>query len=207
MELHYQIAGQYKPEVHLIGSNTIRKGIELYGDGVPDEEEADFGKPKRDEALPLWVIVDTKGSCEGLLHTCRRFEFCKDVIVLISEDTPKNYIQYLKERDYDFHSTGQKHVDLHKALDFLEARYGVKTVLADTGRILGNLLLDQGWVSEISLLIHPVIIGEKGENLFSRVTLDLKLKLLKKEILEKNYVWLAYEVIPINNPRRKSHRP
>jgi 2,5-diamino-6-(ribosylamino)-4(3H)-pyrimidinone 5'-phosphate reductase len=202
MELHYQIAGWYKPEAHLIGSNTIKMGIELYGEGVPDEDEADFGKPKRDKALPLWVIVDTKGSCGGLLHTCRRFEFCKDVIILISEETPKNYIQYLKERNYDFYSTGQKHVDIHKSLDLLEERYGVKTVLADTGRILGNLLLDQGWVSEISLLIHPVIIGEKGENLFSRVALDMKLKLRKKEILEQNYVWLAYEVIPDSNSGR-----
>jgi 2,5-diamino-6-(ribosylamino)-4(3H)-pyrimidinone 5'-phosphate reductase len=195
MGLHYQIAGQYKPDAHLIGSNTITKGIELYGEGVPDEEETDFTKPAREKGLPFWVVVDTKGSCKGLLHTCRRFEFCKDVIVLISEETPKDYIDHLEERNYDFHKTGQKHIDLKKSLELLEEEYGVKTILADTGRILGNLLLDSGLVSEISLLIHPVITGKKGQNLFSRMENNLKLELLKKEILEENYLWLVYQVI------------
>ncbi len=195
MGLHYQIAGQYKPEAHLIGSNTITKGIELYGEGVPDEEETDFKKPAREKGLPFWVVVDTKGSCKGLLHTCRQFEFCKDVIVLISEETPKDYIDFLEERNYDFHKVGQKHVDLKKSLELLEEEYGVKTVLADTGRILGNLLLDLGLVSEISLLVHPLITGIKGQNLFSRIENAIKVKLIKKEILEENYLWLVYQVI------------
>jgi len=195
MGLHYQIARQYEPEAHLIGSNTITKGIELYGEGVPDEEETDYAKPVREKGLPYWVVVDTKGSCKGLLHTCRQFEFCKDVIVLISEETPKDYIDFLEERNYDFHKVGQKHVDLKKSLELLEEEYGVNTVLADTGRILGNLLLDLGLVSEISLLIHPVITGKKGQNLFSRIENTIKVKLIKKEILEENYLWLVYQVI------------
>jgi 2,5-diamino-6-(ribosylamino)-4(3H)-pyrimidinone 5'-phosphate reductase len=194
MGLHYQIAGHYRPEAHLIGSNTITKGIELYGDGVPVEEKSDFEKPERNKRLPYWVIVDTKGICKGLLHTCRRFEFCRDVIVLISEETSNDYIDFLEERNYDFHKVGQKHVDLKKSLQLLEEEYGAKTVLADTGRILGNLLLDLGLVSEISLLIHPVILGKKGVNLFSLIENHLKLELLKNEILDNNFVWLAYKV-------------
>ena len=30
MGLHYQIAGDYKPDAHLIGSNTVKVGVELY---------------------------------------------------------------------------------------------------------------------------------------------------------------------------------
>jgi hypothetical protein len=51
------------------------------GGEIPPENEADFRKPDRSVALPYWVIVDTKGITQGLLHTCRSFEFCKDVIV------------------------------------------------------------------------------------------------------------------------------
>lgn len=39
MKLHYQIARNYNPDAHLIGSNTIKIGIELYGEGIPKEEE------------------------------------------------------------------------------------------------------------------------------------------------------------------------
>jgi 2,5-diamino-6-(ribosylamino)-4(3H)-pyrimidinone 5'-phosphate reductase len=194
MGLHYQIAGNYKPDAHLIGSNTIKKGIELYCDGVPPEEQSDFTKPERDENLPFWVIPDTTGALKGLLHTCRRFEFCKDVIVLLSEATPNTYIQHLQERNYDYHSVGKKHIDLKKSLKLLSENYNVTTILTDTGRILGNLLLNHGFVSEISVLIHPVIVGTNAYTIFANIDNSIKLKLFKKETFDNGYVWLVYTV-------------
>ena len=194
MGLHYQIAGNYKPDAHLIGSNTVKVGIELYEEGVPAEEKSDFEKPERDKSLPLWVIPDTAGALKGLLHACRRFEYCRDVVVLISEETPEDYREYLRERNYDYHAVGKRHVDLKKSLEMLSAKYKVKTVLADTGRILGNLLLDQGLASELSLLIHPIIVGNKAYNIFGNINKSISLKLKKKETLGKGYVWLVYKV-------------
>ena len=150
MGIHYQIAGSYKPDAHLIGSNTVKTGIKLYGEGVPPEEEKDFKKTEKDKNLPIWVIPDTKGILKGLHHIYRRFEFCRDVVVLLSEETPQDYVEHLKERDYDFYRVGQKRVDLKKSLGLLAEKYNVQTVLADTGRILGNLLLEQELVSEIT---------------------------------------------------------
>lgn len=191
MELHYQIARKYNADAHLIGSNTVKVGAELYGGTVPPEQMRDFTKPERSESLPYWVIPDTTGILKGLLHTCRRFEFCRDVIVLVSEETPKEYVRHLEERNYDYHIIGKKHVDLERALSFLSEKYGIKTILADTGRVLGNLLLNHGFVNEISLLIHPVIVGTTSYNMFSDVN-NMKLKLRQSEMLEKNYVWLVY---------------
>ena len=194
MGLHYQIAGNYKPDAHLIGSNTIKIGIELYGEGIPQEEEEDFQKPKRDANLPYWVIPDTRGALKGLLHTCRRFRFCRDVIVLISESTPRGYIDYLAERNYYYHVVGEDRVDLEASFEILSTRYQVKKVLADTGRILSNLLLEHGLVSEISLLIHPIIVGRKSYNIFGNINRNFSLKLQKKETFDNKYVWLAYKV-------------
>ena len=194
MELHYQIAGNYKPNAHLIGSNTIKVGVELYGEGVPLEEKSDFEKPERDRNLPLWVIPDTSGALKGLLHTCRRFEYCRDVIVLVSEETPEDYLAYLRERNYDYHAVSKRHVDLKRSLELLSTKYKVKTVLADTGRILGNLLLEQGLASELSLLIHPVIVGKDAYNIFGNINKAVSLKLRKQEVLGKGYVWLVYRV-------------
>lgn len=194
MELHYKIVGDYKPDAHLIGSNTIKNGIELYGNDITIEEEKDYQKQKRKKSLPYWVIIDTKGQLKGLLHICRRFEFCKDVIVLVSEKTPKTYLDYLKERNYDYHIVGKNQVDLKRGLELLYKKYQVKIILTDTGRILGNILINQGLVSEISILIHPIIVGNKSYYMFSDVNINLKLKLIRKEILENNYIWLAYRI-------------
>jgi len=127
-----------------------------------------------------------------VLHTCRRFEFCRDVIVFLSDETPIDYVEHLEERNYDYHIVGKKHVDLEKSLELLSEKYGVKTILADTGRILGNLLLNKGFVTKISFMIHPVIVGTTSYNMFSLANNNIKLKLCKKETLEKNYVWLVY---------------
>jgi len=47
MGLHYQIAGNFKPDAHFIGSNTIKTGIELYGKESAPEESIDFDKPPK----------------------------------------------------------------------------------------------------------------------------------------------------------------
>jgi 2,5-diamino-6-(ribosylamino)-4(3H)-pyrimidinone 5'-phosphate reductase len=194
MQLHYQIAGDFRAGANLIGSNTVSAGVELYEDGVPLEERVDFEKPKRDADLPYWVILDTAGKLKGLLHTCRRFEFCRNVIVFISDATPQKYVKYLQERKYDYHVVGDKQVDLETALELLCSTYGVKRVLADTGRVLGNLLLERGLASELSLLIHPVIVGKKAYNIFGNIEKNMNLKLYKKNVYPKGYVWLNYKV-------------
>jgi len=202
MTLHYRIASSYKPGVHLVGSNTVKTGIELYEDGVPSEEEKDFEKPERDKSLPYWVIPDTRGKLKGLLHTCRRFEYCKDVIVLVSETTPTEYIKHLEIRNYDYHMVGKKNIDLEKALKLLSSEYKVKKVLTDTGRILGNLLIKQGFASELSLLIHPVIVGKKSYNIFSDINENISLKLWKQRTLPQGHLWLVYSIKNISRHKR-----
>jgi 2,5-diamino-6-(ribosylamino)-4(3H)-pyrimidinone 5'-phosphate reductase len=196
MTLHYRIAGDYQPDAHLIGSETIIKGIDMFGEGIPEETENDFISPQRNNSLPWWVIVDSGGRLKGILHTCRRFEYCRDVIVLISETTPVDYINHLTERNYRFVISGKVKVDLIKAVEELRLRYGITKILTDTGRILGNLLLNTGLVSEISLLVHPLIVtGETCSPIFSDLTANLKLKLRKSEQFENGCIWLVYTIV------------
>lgn len=194
MGLHYQIAGNFKPDAHLIGSNTMITGIELYGEGTAPETERDFVKPQRDASLPYWIIIDTKGILKGELHAIRRFEFSRDVVVLISEITPKEYITYLNERNYDHHILGNEQVDLIRALAFISEKYEANTILTDTGQILGNLLFNLGVVNEISLLIHPVIVGSGSYNMFKSIGNGISLNMERSEVLDDGYVWLLYKI-------------
>jgi 2,5-diamino-6-(ribosylamino)-4(3H)-pyrimidinone 5'-phosphate reductase len=193
MEIHYQIAGNYKPDAHLIGSNTIEAGIKLYGSSTT-EEKNDYNKPDRGKNLPYWIIIDTDGKLINHLHEIRRFEFCKDIIILISKKTDKNYIEYLKLRNYDYFIVGDKKIDIKKSIEILKNKYNINTILTDTGRILGNILLNLGLVNEISLLIHPAIVGKKGYNIFSDVDNSIELELIKKERIKENYIWIVYRV-------------
>jgi 2,5-diamino-6-(ribosylamino)-4(3H)-pyrimidinone 5'-phosphate reductase len=193
MGLQYKIAADYKPDANLIGSGTAVSGLKLFNVQVPVEEKIDFEKPHRDKDLPYWVIFDSKGAMMGALHVCRRFEFSRDIIVLVSQETPTEYVSYLKQRNYDYIIAGKNKIDLKAALQTLYAKYAVKTILTDTGQILGNLLLNQGLVSELSLLVHPVLVGKDAYHIFADVK-SPKLTLLKAEILEKEYIWMVYRV-------------
>jgi riboflavin biosynthesis pyrimidine reductase len=71
---------------------------------------------------------------------------------------------------------------------------GINRILADTGRVLGNLLLNTGLVSNLSLLVQPLIVGSNGYRMFDDISNDINLSLVKTELLEKGVVWLHYEI-------------
>lgn len=197
IQLHYAVAGRFCADALLAGSITAKTGIEMFMEKVPPEEEGDFSKPAVDpeDKRPLWVIADSKGVMQGLMHMHRKSGYAKDIIVLVSNSTPKAYLDYLRERNYDFIVAGSDHVDLRLALEELNRRYGIKTVMTDTGGVLASVLLEQGLVDEVQLLVAPEIVGKKAVNLFRSLSKLVKLQLLKSEVVEKNHVLLGYKVL------------
>ena len=193
MDLHYKIAGDYKPDAHLIGADTVITGNEMFGQGIPDELPSDLRQPERPDYLPWWILVDSGARLKGMLHTCRRFEYCRDVIVLVSGKTPDDYLDHLRERNYRFIKTGNDKVDLISALEKLRTEAGITKILTDTGRILGNILIDLGIVSEISLLIHPLVVGEKSYNMFGNLKENKSFSLNKSEQFDNGCIWAIYK--------------
>jgi 2,5-diamino-6-(ribosylamino)-4(3H)-pyrimidinone 5'-phosphate reductase len=181
--LHYEVLGQIGADALLAGSNTAKTGIELFMKTVPPEEPSDFAKPtmKADDQRPLWVIADSRGILQGLMHVHRKSGYAKDIIVLVSKSTPRDYLEYLAARKYDYIMAGSDHVDYKAALDELNKRYGVKTIVTDTGGVLFALLLEQGLVDEVQLLIAPEIVGQKAVNLFRSLNHPVKLELKRVE--------------------------
>lgn len=195
---YYAIASSYRPDASLVGSTTAKTGITE----LPPEEESDFKKPriKSSDKRPFWVIPDSRGILKNLLHVYRRMEYCKDVILLVSKSSPQSYLDYLKERHYDIITTGEDYTDYREALEILYNRYKTRVVITDSGGTLNSILLEEGLVDEISLLISPVLVGNKNTNLFRSLKLTtqkkkIDLELLKNEIIDKNHVLLVYKVL------------
>jgi 2,5-diamino-6-(ribosylamino)-4(3H)-pyrimidinone 5'-phosphate reductase len=182
----------------IVGSNTAKTGTQFFCEKIPHEEKSDFSKPdiQPDDPRAYWLIADSRGVLEGLMHVFRRSEYSKDVIVLVSERTPEAYINYLKERNYDFIRTGADRVNIKQALEIANERYGFKLVVSDSGGVLNSILLEHGLVEEISLILTPEIAGKNGTNLFRNLEKSgIRLELLKDEIVEKKYVHLVYKVL------------
>jgi 2,5-diamino-6-(ribosylamino)-4(3H)-pyrimidinone 5'-phosphate reductase len=192
--LHYEVAGRIGSQVMLVGSETARTGIEVYSQKSP-EQPSDWVKPKikEDDKRGYWAIADSRGKLNGLLHIYRQSGYGKDVIVLVSEKTPKEYIDYLKTRNYDYIVAGNDHVDYRLALEELNRRYGFDTVATDTGGVLVAELLKQGLVDEVMLMVAPEIVGEKAVTLFRTVEKPFKLDLVNCESI-KGHVLMTFKV-------------
>lgn len=194
MELHYQIVSYYKADGYMAGSITAKTGLEMFGQPLQPETESDFIKPNKDSSLSYWIIPDSKGILKGQLHHYRRFEFCRDVIILVSRSTPVDYINYLNERKYDYIISGENHVEYKDAFMQLKEKYSIKSILVDTGSTLGNILLNKALVDEISLVISPEIIGKQSKYLFEKIKNKINLKCKNCKLMKDGYIWITYEI-------------
>ncbi len=194
---YYELSSVFKENATLVGSGTVLAAP----DAVPPEDETAFIKPtiKSDDTRPLLVVPDSRGRIRSW-HYLRKLPYWRDVLVLCSRTTPKDYLDYLSKRHIDYFVDGDDRVDLKSALDYLNARYGIQTVRADSGGTLNGVLLSAGLVNEISLLVHPALAGETDTVPFFRRSDALKtgkaigLKLTHSETIG-NLVWLRYDVL------------
>ena len=193
---HFRVNRGYYEYMTLNGSRSVVKGAT---DSDPiAEEESDFVKPNKGPGAPYFVIPDSDGITQGLLHGLRRVDYCRDAIVLVSEKTSRTFVDYLEERNYGFFISGKNKVDLPKALDWLVEKYEVKTMMVDAGPTLNRVLIEQGLLDEISLLVHPILAGDSCGKLLYQITESIegvKLELLKCTKVENSLVHLLYKVV------------
>jgi 2,5-diamino-6-(ribosylamino)-4(3H)-pyrimidinone 5'-phosphate reductase len=196
LPLHYKIVGEMGAQAILVGSDTAKSGIETFMKSIPQEQPQDRLKPevKHGDWRPYWIIADTQAKLEGLLHVYRQSGYCKDVIILTSGKAPKSYLNYLKERNYDFFISKDDRIDFKNTLSDLKRNYGFSTIVTDSGGILISILMDQNLVTEVQLLISPEIVGKKAVNLFRSLDQPVRLKLNQTKKV-KGHVLLVYKVL------------
>lgn len=198
LELYYQLAQRFSEDATLVGSQTFLEAP----DEIPMEDETAFEPPQYDpeDTRPVLVVPDSRGRIRTW-HCWRSQPYWRDWIVLVSESTPQDYLDYLEERHVKVIVTGEESVDLRGALDILGRDYGVRTVRADSGGTLNGILLREGLASEVHLLIHPQLVGEKSSKSFYQVQDEIdfnemfSLKLVTSERVKGDILLLRYEVL------------
>lgn len=200
LALHYETAEQFAAPVRLIGSITAATGLGPPG-SLPLETEQDRSRPPIDsnDARPFWVVVDSTGRLRGLLHAIRSSGHCRDVAVLISDSTPRAYIEYLQAREYDCFVAGASQVDLERGLRELGERYAAPSILVDSGPTLVGALLQAGVLDELSLIVTPRVTTSSA-SYFARFP-DLSLELLRSTELRDGHIHSVYGVQAVEAPR------
>ena len=197
---YYKILNSFNAEMYLVGSNTAISGIKTFTKIVSPEEPEDFEKPKTkaDDTRPVWVIPDSEGKLQGLLHIFRRYEHCRDIVILVSLETPKSYLGYLDERNYTYLIAGEVKVDFKNAIQELAQKFPFETMVTDNGGTLSSILLEKSLIDQVSLIISPTLTGKKTPKLFRDLKLGkrvIKLNPVKTQLLESKDILVLFDVM------------
>jgi 2,5-diamino-6-(ribosylamino)-4(3H)-pyrimidinone 5'-phosphate reductase len=189
---HYGAVGVLRCDAHLIGSATMRSGLDM-ADEAPADPGQDGDRPPTDRAgAPYWFVVDSRGVLHGRLHELRAFPGLRDVVVLLSASSPQAHRDYLVRRRYGSIERGAQRVDLVAALELMGQDYGVTRVLVDAGPTLTSVLLAQGLVDEVSLIVHPLVVGRDGRHVFGESTQSRAMRLDSCDELGSGLVHVRY---------------
>jgi 2,5-diamino-6-(ribosylamino)-4(3H)-pyrimidinone 5'-phosphate reductase len=172
----YALATLWQEDVTLVGADTIL---------AQESAVRTAAQPGPRAAGPLLAVVDSRHRVRTL-EALRQLGYWSDVIGLYSDQTPA------RSPDSTIAElvTGYDRVDLAEALELL-GRRGAEVVRVDSGGTLVGVLLDLGLIDELSLLVHPVLVGA-GPRWNGSLTDHLDLKLANTEVFEGGVVWLRY---------------
>ncbi len=198
MAVYYGLVGVFKEQATLAGADTVLSGATHEGVAADSSEIVTTGAvPAHDR--PLLVIPDSRGRVRVWRWMLSQ-PYWKAGVALCSATTPEEYLEYVEGSGVDRIIAGDDHVNLVEALAIFAGRYGVERIRVDSGGTLNGLLLRLGLVSEISLLVAPVLMGDDRSQSFYRgpqmsPARDCpELRLTSREQLNGDYLWLRYAV-------------
>jgi 2,5-diamino-6-(ribosylamino)-4(3H)-pyrimidinone 5'-phosphate reductase len=205
--LYYETIYRIQVDAMLSGSNTMLEAQNNIGNNTFKQEFTPAAKDFSD-TRQLLVVVDSRG-CIKDWSVLRNQPYWRDVVVLCSNETPRDHLEGLREQKVETIIAGDHHVDLHKCLSMLRAEYGVSKLRVDSGGILNGVLLRAGLVNEVVIILNPCLTGGRSPRTFyvaddldardEIIALDLK----KVEELRDGFLWLQYEVAPVQGKTKK----
>ncbi|MBU7016021.1 MAG: dihydrofolate reductase family protein [Theionarchaea archaeon] len=166
----------------------------LYNDFLPEPVVHDPGRQG------WFTAVDSRGRVRGWIKEFEGWEGWH-ILILVSHNTPPEYLAYLQSENIPYIMAGSERVDLTRAMEKLKSHLGVSSVLSTAGGKLNGALLRAGLVDEINIEFFPAIIGGfKTPSLYDSPELKpdewpTRLKLISALVQDNGHVWLRYEVV------------
>ncbi|WP_254545779.1 RibD family protein [Halomarina pelagica] len=166
----YEVASAWDVDAHLVGSETLFAESDSMDEEPGETVAREAQKPRNgapDADAPLLAVPDSEGRVRNW-ELLDEQPYWGEMVALISSATPDEYVEYLGLVGVDYVEAGDDHVDLREALAELADRYDVETVLTDSGGTLNGVLLRAGLVDEVSVLVHPYLVGGTSPRSFVR---------------------------------------
>jgi 2,5-diamino-6-(ribosylamino)-4(3H)-pyrimidinone 5'-phosphate reductase len=190
----------------MCGRVTMEMFAESVGTPLPSiqlEIAEDYVSPPKFSRFA--VAIDTQGTLRWSSNVIksgigRALEF--SLIVIVTEQTPKEYLSYLRTKEIAYILSGQKELDWAVALQKLHDLFGIKKLSLQGGGKINGSLLKAGFIDEVSLIMTPLAVNNSEapavfENQVTPETFSTyRFEVIECKQLENNVVWLRYKKLP-----------
>lgn len=201
-ELYSKTEKLLKPDAWMCGRVTAEMFTSEVGTQLsePDEsiDSSDFVSSFSEKNF--FVAIDTKGLLrwendiltfgDGSMH---------QIIHVVTEETPKNFLSYLKKKNISYIFGGKSEVNFSLVFKKLKELFDVKVCVLEGGGLINGSVIEQDLVDEISLLVTPIVLNRTNAPVvFERNTEELNLHKFNLQSVEKfdnSSVWLRYKKI------------
>lgn len=165
--LYDQIHNNLKPDAWMCGRVTM----EMFAAGVntplnPTSETnfpATYIAPQQEKHFA--IAVDTKGLLRwksNIVKVGSGQDTNCQLIVIITKQTPTEYLAYLQEKQISYISAGENELDLTTALQALKEEFKIETLLLEGGGLINGSMLQAYLIDEISLLVCPFAVNNSS---------------------------------------------
>ena len=119
------------------------------------------------------------------------------LLVITSEDCPKEYLDTLTKQYISWIAVGKDSINLKRAMEILRTEFGVERLSVTGGGNINAAFLKEGLLDEVSMMWCPGIDGRKGMTTafdgLPQVFPPTKLKLMSVEKLGET-IWARYNL-------------
>lgn len=125
----------------------------------------------------------------------------KPLLIMLSENAPAEYLDYLRDRNISYIVAGRERIDLNRAMEILGAEFGVERLVVVGGGKINGGFLSAGLIDELSLLLAPGIDGRTSQpTLFDGIAdrpgfLPARLALKSVGTAADGVLWIKYSVV------------
>lgn len=194
---YYEALDTLECDGMLEGKTTLIMHSALPGTFQPHDKLRLAGRQvyKASESPSYMVGVDTHGTL--LWADSMEEHFGKPLVMLLSEQAPLEYLDYLKSKSISYITIGSNAIDLVLAMEILYAEFGVRRLAVTGGGHINGSMLDLGLIDEISMMYGYGIDGREGmAAAFDGRPADRKPVRLQFIALKEqdDIVWIRYKV-------------
>lgn len=166
-------------------------------ENAPKVPEGDFIAVK--DAAMNYFVIDPEGKLAWESNEMTYNETVAHVVEIISERTSNAYKDMLRRKNISYIIAGNEKVDLHEAVNKVQAYFGVDEILVGGGGVINWSFIQAGLCDEVSIVVSPSADGSHDmPSLFEdRKYADntpVTFKLDHVEKLKDDALWLRYLV-------------